>query len=367
MKPTEALDLQAYFKTKCQENNWKTIIRSHIGLSIGASYIYKEVADRTKNKEDQARIEQYEKVIDVYMNDIVRAGTSADCFFVREEMSDLIVFASSKLDNTDLFDPSLAPVDKGFAYFEKPLEVIDINNKKLLINLFLWENIYEDGKIQTTISCWNDASRTPDEYAVMVKESEERVNPDILTMHGRFHWIKSQTIMGGELIGGELIEPSQRELDNLKNTKLKKDENDEWIPYSDADWEEFMSENYRNSTNIKRLFHTFWLIMSQTITEKAKDSGDRAQRRRLEKANVPSEVIIVQFRKRRYASEDKSEEQQKVDWSHRWIVGGHWRWQPYKDPKSGGEIKKRIWISPYVKGPEDKPLVAKSKVFVLAK
>jgi hypothetical protein len=109
--------------------------------------------------------------------------------------------------------------------------------------------------------------------------------------------------------------------------------------------------------------------MSQTIVEKAKETGDRTQRRRLERESVPTEVVVIQFRKRKYYNEkgEETEDSKKIDWSHRWLVGGHWRWQPYKDPVSGGEIKKRIWISPYVKGPEDKPLVMKDRVYVLAK
>lgn len=39
-----------------------------------------------------------------------------------------------------------------------------------------------------------------------------------------------------------------------------------------------------------------------------------------------------------------------VDWAWQWAVRGHWRDQPTK------EGTKLIWIHPYIKGPEDKPL-----------
>jgi hypothetical protein len=107
--------------------------------------------------------------------------------------------------------------------------------------------------------------------------------------------------------------------------------------------------------------------MSQTLTEVSKHKAEnRAQRKRIERENLPSEVLVIQFRKTRYTSAEGGEER-NINWSHRWLVGGHWRWQPYKDPVSGGEIKKRIWISPYVKGPDDKPLKTKERVYVLAK
>jgi hypothetical protein len=82
----------------------------------------------------------------------------------------------------------------------------------------------------------------------------------------------------------------------------------------------------------------------------------------MEKAKLPSEYVVVQLRKTEYKSGEKSDDGRFIDWSHRWVVGGHWRWQPYKD-----NTKKRIWIAPYVKGPDDKPLVMKDKVYVLAR
>lgn len=58
-----------------------------------------------------------------------------------------------------------------------------------------------------------------------------------------------------------------------------------------------------------------------------------------------------------------SGEANHVDWHQRWIVSGHWRWQPYGD----GTVR-QIWIAPYVKGPEDKPLVVRgARVFRLAR
>lgn len=48
-------------------------------------------------------------------------------------------------------------------------------------------------------------------------------------------------------------------------------------------------------------------------------------------------------------------------YSHRFIVSGHWREQPYGPNRSK---RRRVWIAPYVKGPKDKPLVLKDVVKV---
>ena len=46
-------------------------------------------------------------------------------------------------------------------------------------------------------------------------------------------------------------------------------------------------------------------------------------------------------------------------WTHRWIVRGFWREQPYGPDHA---LRRRQWIPPYVKGPADKPLIAKETV-----
>ena len=48
-----------------------------------------------------------------------------------------------------------------------------------------------------------------------------------------------------------------------------------------------------------------------------------------------------------------------VDWTHQWIVDGHWRNQPYG---VGHSLRRLQWIAPFIKGPEDAPLVIKDKV-----
>lgn len=64
----------------------------------------------------------------------------------------------------------------------------------------------------------------------------------------------------------------------------------------------------------------------------------------------PPEVKVVQLRRLENPQRTPGESE-PVDWSCRWIVNGHWRNQIC----AKGEHK-LIYILPYVKGPEDKPL-----------
>lgn len=57
---------------------------------------------------------------------------------------------------------------------------------------------------------------------------------------------------------------------------------------------------------------------------------------------------------RRAESEESHQTENSKDWTCQWFVRGHWRQQWYP---SRGE-RSPLWIMPYVKGPEDKPLKA---------
>ena len=327
--------------------------------------------------------EKSNKEIDFVVEQIADTAQSNECFFVKEEMTDLIMFASGKLDSTDEFDMSLVPVDKGFAYFEKPIVYTTLRGDKCLVNMVAWKKVFlsdEEGTFGLFLSFWNDTYRTPDERTTNFLEHSTKEIKDFMSMSGRFMYIGHQFISHNVQVAEEVIPVSDEEIRTsleLEKQMLEKLKAEESLSESEESYKKELIENGGSSpedfyprTNLVRILWAYFLIMSQTLTDTTKHQAEnRAQRKRMERENLPSDFVIVQFRKRRYlnAETDETKEESAVEWSHRWIVGGHWRWQPYKDPKSGGEIKKRIWISPYVKGPGDKPLIAKSRIFVLAK
>lgn len=71
-------------------------------------------------------------------------------------------------------------------------------------------------------------------------------------------------------------------------------------------------------------------------------------------------VIVVHLRKRA-PSESHGEQGGAPEWSHRWIVRGHWRQQFYPTTNT----HRPVFIEPYVKGPEGKPLLPKQVQFAV--
>jgi hypothetical protein len=91
---------------------------------------------------------------------------------------------------------------------------------------------------------------------------------------------------------------------------------------------------------------------------------DRGERRRLARLEAePSQVHVVRLRRTVTPSRNEDPSDGLVEWSHRWLVRGHWTQQPYGPKQS---LRRAQWIHPYVKGPEDKPLKAEAaRVFAV--
>ena len=112
------------------------------------------------------------------------------------------------------------------------------------------------------------------------------------------------------------------------------------------------------SPQIDRFVKALWAISAQTIA-KVETMSSRASRRDAVRHPLPDAggVRVITLRQlRRPVPEDQSVAE--VDWKHRWIVSGHWRNQYL--PGSG--THRQQWIHPYVKGPEDKPLLVRDQV-----
>jgi hypothetical protein len=112
----------------------------------------------------------------------------------------------------------------------------------------------------------------------------------------------------------------------------------------------------------RQMLRTFWKISQQRLADRTPAIPSRSARRRMEKAGLPvPQIITVTLRRiQRPAHEPQGN---IVDWTHRWIVSGFWRRQFM--PKLGGHRVQ--WIDPYVKGPEDKPLVIKERRYALVR
>ena len=103
----------------------------------------------------------------------------------------------------------------------------------------------------------------------------------------------------------------------------------------------------------------FWLFIHQKLPALSTTWAPRSMRRHeLKEAPELHRATFCTLRKR---SAREHAETSDVNWTHRWMVSGHWReqWFPSLD------THQTIWIAPHVKGPDELPLVHKDRAFMV--
>lgn len=102
------------------------------------------------------------------------------------------------------------------------------------------------------------------------------------------------------------------------------------------------------------------MFVEQRICVASQAPLRRAERKLAARAQVSPLVTTIQLRARETTTTTGAHSQ--VEYSHRWIVRGHWRNQFYA--KAARHMP--LWIEPYIKGPEGQPLKPPSShVFVV--
>jgi len=142
-----------------------------------------------------------------------------------------------------------------------------------------------------------------------------------------------------------------------------------WVPTSYAGWaigqkqDDVSLAEKALDTNVEDLnwLAALWSIAAQQrYVTCGIDAGTRAERRRSLKASTPSDIKIVRLRStRQSAANGDLTGSQHGNYSHRFLVAGHWKMQPFGPAR---QLRRPIYIDEYVKGPEGSPLVVKETV-----
>jgi|SRR5580765_4718994 len=103
---------------------------------------------------------------------------------------------------------------------------------------------------------------------------------------------------------------------------------------------------------VRKFFLSFSLFAAQKIVTFESLHLERHAKRRLAHQGWSSDPLVRVVKLRRADHSASSSESSESEWSCQWIVRGHWRQQFYPSKHTNHPL----WITPYVKGPEDKPL-----------
>lgn len=102
-----------------------------------------------------------------------------------------------------------------------------------------------------------------------------------------------------------------------------------------------------------RFLYAFWRLCTQDIAVSAPAEVRHAARLAADKAGVSPEVRVTGLRPAASAAGGSTDQDGAARWNHRWVVRMHKvrQWYPSE------QRHKVIYRGPYVKGPDDKPLL----------
>jgi hypothetical protein len=266
-----------------------------------------------------------------------------DPIYVSRGMCELVEaaassFAPEPLLETDVITP------RGFMLYERPFVIPDRFEDPTSIAAVSWGNI----------------------YAIDEKE-REATNEEIgnVTYEPGVHALEAEKIMlahGAQKMGIAITLYATRKGETLKSAPGAP----EIVPYHLTPWYYGMTfdgnevDENEAPTGAEwwwKLVQTTFRLMQQPIAVKHQQRPDRTTRREAKKLSFPDEQTVVVVRLRREDSERHDPSGEDANYSHRFIVNGHWRNQWY--PSIDGH--RQIWISPYVKGDPGLPLIVKPR------
>ena len=245
----------------------------------------------------------------------------SDPFYVSEDLVELIDYAAESFKPEPLIPTDLM-VPNGFAYFHKPVWVINTDQVRMPFRAFQW-------------------GLHPDGHSVVLAFYAHRGDGDPLD-GTRYHDSK---VGGSDLV--------------LEYGTIMRFEQESKVFHDDDTIRDMLA-------HIK----VFFRLCQQQIAVSYRQRASRPvwKRARATWKDI-KEVVVFTLRRASNTPEYEGEERD-VQWSHRWIVQGHWRNQPYVEKTDQGDkrtIYRQIWISPYVKGPDGKPLIFKRRAFELVR
>jgi hypothetical protein len=330
-----------------------------------------------------------------------RVTAEAPTYFVSRDMTEMIKMAAEEMPSE-----GLSPIDllteSGFLYFHHPVEIVglpaeaeDDDNPlnqgidggnfgaavteptRLGIRAILWEQTDYVGRA--------DGTHVPGVTYYLFTDSEGAVEARVKQLQEEM----AADVEALERAGHEFIEPillavDPEEIKEIRRTVLK-DAGPivlydfsgwsygrpwETVPYDeDARPEDEIQGVHPVVDQARRLLLATWKMLAQKVVHLDSERPPRHMRRRGSRVMPETgDVVVIRLRREYHpeGSEDaaavRAQEGDEPWYNHRFLVRGHWRRQPCGVGRSETKL---IWIAPHIRGPEDRPLILKSKIYSL--
>lgn len=278
---------------------------------------------------------------------MVEDTVSAETVWVSHEMMDLTQHAMEGFDRAEPLTIDDCFIPHGFMLLPEPFYSQDINGKRLATRAFLWR-LVDPGVVVMT--------ETDDEigYTFDLRETGTGKTWPVLRVTTLSHIDDRDGYSDDD--GMEELMQYMAEMrwwwGIIHTTAIP-------LPLASS------LNEVRGEGDQQAAWLTFWRVaqklMAERIITSERRTAGRAARREAQRLGYDfgAPRVIELRRPRGHEADPEGERLRDVNWTHRWIVRGHWRQQWY--PSIKGHRQK--WIGAYEKGPEDLPLVIRERVW----
>ena len=270
----------------------------------------------------------------------------SETFMVTEDMAMVADHAQESMPGEPLVQQDL-PASHGFMWINGGIQTPDIRNQINSTAALVWAS-HADGVVLFAFAWKYDKK---DEINMGIVKEQGRIDPlmPLLVWTGY-----AVTLKWGEIPGRQV------RIKDTSNVTI-----DDEITVEDGD-EPGQDRIFVNGVEVETISAepshelSWWLaairLMQQTVSRPRREEVPAKKVRRFDMKDQI--VTIIELRRAAYGPSDG---ESHVEWSHRWVVRGHWRHAHAKD-EDGNPIRRWVYINPYFKGPEDAPLLVRSKI-----
>lgn len=296
--------------------------------------------------------------------DIVEITQDCDTYYVSADMT-AVAEAAAKTMPSQILRRDDLPAERGFLIFDRPIGEILFSDGPVPVDGFAWLVTGEadivahadDCTRQSPAPCGNcpGEERRCEYYEgaedICIPEEATAEMAKCLHLKCSCQWRGRSVVGRGQQV---MVYP----LGRVQGVPCLVPVSRIPPPYGTIQWVTGSSPFNDDDDLCSKLLAT-WTLMQQALSVSQRIPVDRPERRRCARVGLPQDVLIVRLRRRSIDADEQEEpESSGVNWSHRWLVGGHWRnqWLPSR------AAHRLQWIAGYVKGPAHKPLVVKDRV-----
>lgn len=279
----------------------------------------------------------------------------ATLWWVGDDMVDLLLASARSIPDDVHITDIPTPAHSGLVVFAKPWSGIDADDpqRTVQVDAIMWGG----GMLPPEVR----PATAPDGLPVIAMSSYRRLDFDAGLDKGEL-----DVAVSTGAIGNGRTESSGARSFTIHGTA--------WAPLGRSDWplaDELgvgpypMTPGQHGSyVEDRRVLAALWTLLHQEgIARTTVEYVTRPERRRTQRAGIDpavADVRVVTLRRlHRTESAPAAGTPEHVEWSHRWLVAGHWRWQRV----GAGRSQRRLtYVRPHVKGPDDKPLIVPQTV-----